>query len=50
MINPMKLVIGFSSQTVPKPVQTSLRVSDHHIKSTQKSFMVFGITKLFLKF
>jgi hypothetical protein len=32
----MKLVIGFSSQTVPKLVQTSLRVFDHHIKSTQK--------------
>jgi hypothetical protein len=32
----MKLVIGFSSQTVPKLFQTSHRVSDHHIKSTQK--------------
>jgi hypothetical protein len=36
MINLMKLVIGFSSQIVPKPLQTLLRVSDHHIKHTQK--------------
>jgi hypothetical protein len=27
----MKLDIGFSSEKVPKPFQTSLRVSDHHI-------------------
>jgi hypothetical protein len=46
----MKLVIGFFGQTVSKPFQTSLRDSDHHIKSTQKGFMIFGITKLFLKF
>jgi hypothetical protein len=32
----MKLVIGFYSQTVSKPFQTSLRVFDNHIKSTQK--------------
>jgi hypothetical protein len=32
----MNLVIGFSGQTVSKPLQILLRVSDHHIKSTQK--------------
>jgi hypothetical protein len=36
MTNLMKLVIEFSGQIVPKPLQTSLRVSDHHIKPTQK--------------
>jgi hypothetical protein len=46
----MKLVTGFSSPTVYKSFQTSLRVSDHHIKSTQKSCMIFGITELVLKF
>jgi hypothetical protein len=32
----MKLVIGFSSPIVSKSFQSSLMVSDHHIKSTQK--------------
>jgi hypothetical protein len=32
----MKLVIGFSGQTVSKPFQTLLRVSNHHTKPTQK--------------
>jgi hypothetical protein len=36
MINLMKLVIGFSGQTVPKPFQTLRRASDHHVKPTQK--------------
>jgi hypothetical protein len=36
MINPMKLVFRFSGQIVPKPVQTLLRVSKHHINPTQK--------------
>jgi hypothetical protein len=36
MINPMKLVNGFSGQTMSKPFQTSLRGFDHQIKSIQK--------------
>jgi hypothetical protein len=36
MINPMKLVIGFSGQTVSKPLQILLRVFGHHIKPAQK--------------
>jgi hypothetical protein len=36
MINLMKLVIGFSGQTMSKPLQTLLTVSSHHIKPTQK--------------
>jgi hypothetical protein len=36
MINLMKLVIRFFGQIVPKPLQTLLKVSNHHIKPTQK--------------
>jgi hypothetical protein len=32
----MKLVIGFAGQTMSKLFQTSLKLSNHHIKPTQK--------------
>jgi hypothetical protein len=47
MINLMKLVIGFSGQTVFKPFQTSLRVSNHHIKSTQKVLLFLELLNYF---
>jgi hypothetical protein len=46
----MKLVIGFSDQTVSEPLQILLRVSDHHIKTTQKVLWFLELLNYFKKF